>query len=108
MTDRGGEADLEKVRTVPVGQRPNKVRGQDFARPPGRDRSFLAFMDSLPKILQARSFWLWRTPVAGRPARPPVVCMLGGHIVKTGVGPGAHRPGGARRGHAPGEQRRRR
>jgi hypothetical protein len=88
MTDRGGEADLEKVRTVPVGQRPNKVRGQDFARPPGRDRSFLAFMDSLPKILQARSFLAVADAVADAARRGrPVVCMLGGHIVKTGVGP---------------------
>jgi hypothetical protein len=88
MTGRDGEVDLARVRTVPVGDRPNKVRAEDFATPPGPDTSFLAFLDSLPQILQARSFLAVVDAIA-RAARDgrPVVCMMGGHIVKTGVGP---------------------
>ncbi|NIP58009.1 MAG: hypothetical protein GWM90_20835 [Gemmatimonadetes bacterium] len=84
----GVEADLSKLRTVPVGERPNKVRAGDFARPPGSDLSFRAFLDSLPDILEARSFNAVVDAIvaAARDGRP-VVCMMGGHIVKTGVGP---------------------
>jgi hypothetical protein len=84
----GGEADLSRVRTVPVTARPNKVRGEDFARPPSDDDSFSAFLDSLPDILEARSFGAIVDAIvdAARAGRG-VVCMMGGHIVKTGVGP---------------------
>ena len=50
------EADFSRVRTVPVTERPNKVRAEDFARPPSGDSSFHAFFHSLPDILEARSF----------------------------------------------------
>ena len=83
------EADLSRLRTVPVADRPNKVRAEDFARPPAPDdRSFLAFLDSLPDILEARSFLATVDAIVGaaRDGRA-VLCMMGGHIVKTGVGP---------------------
>ena len=84
-----GEADLSRVRTVPVAARPNKVRAEDFARPPaGEDRSFCAFLESLPDILEARSFTAIVEAIvtAAREGRG-VLCMMGGHIIKTGVGP---------------------
>jgi hypothetical protein len=88
MTEEHREIDLARVRTVPVAGRPNKVRSEDFARPPGDDTSFLAFLDSLPQILQARSLLAVIDAMADAArARRPVVCMMGGHIVKTGVGP---------------------
>jgi hypothetical protein len=82
------EADFERIRTVPVGQRPNKVRAEDFARPPAAGAGFRDFLDGLPDILEARSFLAVVEAVAdaARNGRP-VVCMMGGHIVKTGVGP---------------------
>jgi hypothetical protein len=88
MSGPDGEIDLAKVRTVPVGDRPNKVTAEAFATPPGPDPSFRDFLDSLPRILQARSF-LAVVDAVVRAARDrrPVVCMMGGHIVKTGVGP---------------------
>ncbi|MBW3554128.1 MAG: hypothetical protein KY466_11485, partial [Gemmatimonadetes bacterium] len=84
-----GEADLSRVRTVPVADRPNKVRAEDFARPPTPDdRSFRAFLDSLPDILEARSFTaIVDAMVAAARDGRGVLCMMGGHIVKTGVGP---------------------
>ena len=86
--DPAREIDLSRVRTVPVRERPNKVRAEDFARPPGDDHSFTAFLDSLPDILEARSFRAVVDAIvaANRDGRG-VVCMMGGHIVKTGVGP---------------------
>jgi len=85
---RPPEAELGRVRTIPVTARPNKVRAEDFARPPGADRSFRAFLDSLPAILEARSFLAVVDAIvsAAREGRA-VVCMLGGHVVKTGLAP---------------------
>lgn len=87
MTDPR-EADLSRIRTVPVGDRPNKVRAEDFAAPPPDAPSFADFLDSLPDILEARSFTAVVDAIvdAARNSRA-VVCMMGGHIVKTGVGP---------------------
>jgi hypothetical protein len=83
-----GEADLAKVRTIPVAVRPNKVDASDFAHPPGSDRSFAAFLTALPDVLVARDFRLVVRAIADAArARKGVVIMLGGHIVKTGLAP---------------------
>ena len=50
------EANLSAVRTVPIARRPNKVRAEEFATPPAGDRSFSAFLASLPDVLAARDF----------------------------------------------------
>ena len=50
------EADLSRVRTIPVATRPNKVRAEAFAAPPGADRSFAAFLRALPDSLKAHDF----------------------------------------------------
>ncbi|MCX5762542.1 MAG: hypothetical protein NTW72_13750 [Gemmatimonadetes bacterium] len=82
------EADLSKVRTVPVSVRPNKVRAQDFAVPPAEDRSFAAFVRSLPDVLKAQDFdRVVEAVVQARRAGRAVIVMLGGHVVKTGIGP---------------------
>ena len=85
---RPREADLSKVRTVPVTQRANKVASAAEAKPPAVDLSFRSFLNSLPDVLQAQSF---RSVVdaivrAARDQRP-VVVMLGGHVIKTGLAP---------------------
>ena len=85
---RKDEVDLAKVRTVPVVRRPNKVSAEEFAKPPGKDRSFHAFLSSLPDILVARDFRLLVDAIANAAQkRRAVVVMLGGHIVKTGLAP---------------------
>jgi len=82
------EADLGRVRTVPVATRRNKVEPSLLATPPAGDRSFRAFLDSLPDVLAARDL---RAVVAGvaRAARDRrgVVLLLGGHVIKVGLGP---------------------
>ncbi len=82
------ETNLSRVRTIPVASRPNKVRAEEFASPPGTDRSFAAFLNALPDVLVARDFIavVDAIAVAARNKRG-VVVMLGGHIVKTGLAP---------------------
>ena len=82
------EADLSRVRTVPIAVRPNKVDAREFATPPGADRSFAAFLGALPDILVARTFRrVVADVVAAARGGKGVVVMLGGHVVKTGIGP---------------------
>ena len=82
------EADLSKVRTVPIARRDNKVSARDLAQPPGDQRSFRAFLDALPNILEARSFnAVVDALVHATRNQRGVVCMLGGHVVKTGLAP---------------------
>jgi hypothetical protein len=83
------EADLSRVRTVPIERRPNKVRAEEFAKPPaGSGHSFAEFLDSLPDVLVARDFArVVDAVVAAVRAGRGVVVMLGGHVVKTGCAP---------------------
>jgi hypothetical protein len=84
----GREADLSKVRTVPISGRRNKVDPALIAAPPGTDRSFAAFLAALPDQLAARDL---RTIIAhlaaAHGARKGVVLLLGGHVIKVGLGP---------------------
>jgi hypothetical protein len=82
------EADLGAIRTIPVARRPNKVRAEEFAHPPANDRSFAAFLASLPDVLVARDFRrVVHAIVAAARRERGVIVMLGGHIVKTGLAP---------------------
>ncbi len=82
------ELDSTRIRTVPVSRRPNKVVAGDFAKAPGAHRSFAAFLDSLPHILEARSFLAVADAMANAARNQRgVLCMIGGHIVKTGLAP---------------------
>jgi len=85
------EADLSRVRTVPVGDRPNKVHAEMFAAPPPEtsgERTFAAFARSLPRVLQSEALVQVADAVAGAAsAGRAVVWMLGGHVVKTGLSP---------------------
>ena len=82
------EADLGRVRTVPVAARRNKVDPSLLAAPPAGDQSFRAFLASLPDVLAARDL---RAVTAGvvRAARQRrgVVLLVGGHVIKVGLGP---------------------
>ena len=87
MPDRG-EADLSAIRTIPIARRPNKVRAEEFASPPGGDHSFGAFLRALPDVLVARDFLaVVNAIVAAYRRQRGVIVMLGGHVVKTGLAP---------------------
>ena len=83
-----GEADVSRIRTVPFRGRENKVDASGMATPPGTDRSFHAFLNSLPNLLAARDLRAIIQHLAGAArSRKGVVLLLGGHVVKTGLGP---------------------
>jgi len=64
------------------------VAAAEFASPPGKDRSFSAFLKSLPDVLVARDFLRVVSAIASAKSNGrAVVVMLGGHIVKTGLAP---------------------
>ena len=82
------EADLSRLTTVPVARRANKVDRHLLAAPPGPDRSFSAFLLSLPDILAARDLrQIIQNVAAAQRDGHAVVLLLGGHIVKVGLGP---------------------
>ncbi|MBW8772598.1 MAG: hypothetical protein JF590_04810 [Gemmatimonadetes bacterium] len=84
----GREADLSKVRTIPISGRRNKVDPALIAAPPAADRSFAAFLASLPDQLAARDL---RVIIAhlgeAHRTKKGVVLLLGGHVIKVGLGP---------------------
>ena len=82
------EADLSRVTTVPVAGRRNKVDPELLASPPGSNRSFTAFLDSLPDVLAARDLrQVIAAVVAAKRAGRGVILLLGGHVIKVGLGP---------------------
>jgi len=86
MTDYR-EADFSRLKTVPVSQRRNKVDPSLLATPPGKDRSFAAFWDGLPSILAARDLRFVVDQIAAAAGKRGVLAMLGGHVIKVGLGP---------------------
>ena len=82
------EPDFRRIRTVAIGARPNKVDRTLLARAPGDDRSFHAFLDSLPHVLAADHLRTVAAAIASadREGRG-VVLLVGGHVIKVGLGP---------------------
>ena len=82
------EADLSRLTTIPVAGRHNKVEQRLLAAPPGTDRSFSAFLTSLPDVLAARELHQVIGAVAtSRRDGRGMILLLGGHVVKVGLGP---------------------
>lgn len=81
------EADLTALRTVPFAGRQNKVNPALLATPPGPDTSFGTFLASLPDVLAARDLRMVIAHVTSAHRRRGVVVMMGGHVIKTGLGP---------------------
>jgi hypothetical protein len=82
------EADLSQVTTVPVAVRRNKVDPHLLASAPAADRSFAAFLASLPDVLAARELRQVIDAVASAKNKGRgVILLLGGHIIKVGLGP---------------------
>ncbi len=86
MTDYR-EADFARLKTVPIARRSNKVDPSLLAHPPGPDRSFAAFWNALPAILAAQDVRHVVDAVAAAAGKRGVVAMLGGHVIKVGLGP---------------------
>ena len=86
MTDYP-EADFARLKTVPIAARPNRVDPSLLARAPGRDQSFAAFWESLPDVLAVKDLRYVAEQIAAAAGRRAVVAMLGGHVIKVGLGP---------------------
>ena len=82
------EADFSHLKTVPIAKRPNKVDASLLAHPPrSTDRSFDAFLDALPSILAAQDLRFVIDRIVAATGKRGVVAMLGGHVIKVGLGP---------------------
>ncbi|MFN2571036.1 MAG: hypothetical protein ABR537_05410 [Gemmatimonadales bacterium] len=87
MTDYR-EADFSRLKTIPVANRPNKVEPSLLAHPPhASDRSFNAFLGALPSILAAQDLRYVVEQIVAAAGTRAIVAMLGGHIIKVGLGP---------------------
>jgi hypothetical protein len=81
------EADLSRLVTGSVADRPTRVKVEDFARPLD-PKAARAVLDSLPHQLAADALReVVERVVAARRAGRPVLAMCGGHVVKVGVSP---------------------
>ena len=79
---------LAQVGTYPLSSRPSKVAIKDFAAPITESASLRDYLASLPNILAVQSL----RDLAGRMRRArdlhkPIIWGIGGHVVKTGLGP---------------------
>jgi hypothetical protein len=80
------EIDLSRARTIPVAERPTKVRVEQFAPAPDPLAPQGAFDRFLPDILAGASLraliGAWNEAIH---RKRPVLAMMGGHVIKTGV-----------------------
>jgi hypothetical protein len=79
---------LDEVRTYPLSSRPSKVSLDDFAEPVQADSLLKDFLASLPNILAVQSLReLAARMRRARETQKPIIWGMGGHVVKTGLGP---------------------
>lgn len=79
---------LAQVSTYPLASRPSKVTVEDFATPVSAASSLRHYLASLPNILAVQNL----RELASRMRRArtlgkPIIWGIGGHVVKTGLGP---------------------
>jgi len=76
------------IATYPLASRKSKVTVADFAKPPAPNSSLKLFLDSLPKILAVNDLRdLLAAIHAAKRARKAILWGIGGHVIKTGLGP---------------------
>jgi hypothetical protein len=80
---------LGEVATYPLASRKSKVSIADFAESATKSRASLTnFLDSLPNILAAQDFRALLSAIhAAKRTRKPILWGIGGHVIKTGLGP---------------------
>ncbi|MDA1191522.1 MAG: hypothetical protein O3A46_07550 [Candidatus Poribacteria bacterium] len=79
--------DFQKIRTIPLESRENKVRRDDLARPIRAGMTLSEFVGALPNQLVADGFreFIGRVAEAKRNGGL-LIAMYGGHVVKVGLG----------------------
>jgi hypothetical protein len=82
------EFPLDDVRTYPLASRASKVDLSQFRQPYRPGGSMADWLASLPSILAAEDLRAVAAAIRAAHARPaPVLWGLGGHVIKTGLGP---------------------
>jgi hypothetical protein len=80
--------DLSDIKTYPLDARRSKAHVSNFAKSSAPGASIGSFVDSLPNILAAGDLKaIAGTIAAARRSRGGILWGLGGHVIKTGVGP---------------------
>jgi len=83
-----GPLNLGEIATYPLASRKSKVSVADFARPPAANSSLTRWLDTLPDILAAQDLRALLAAIhAAKRARRALLWGLGGHVIKTGLGP---------------------
>lgn len=79
---------LDKVSTYPLASRQSKVTVANFATPVTEDSSLKDYLASLPNILAVQTLRdLAAQIIRARKLGKPIIWGLGGHVIKTGLGP---------------------
>ena len=77
-----------EIETYPLASRKSKVTVTDFAKPPAANSSLETFLGSLPNFLAASDLRdLLAAIHAAKRARRAILWGMGGHVIKTGLGP---------------------
>src|SRR6516225_9278887 len=79
---------LGDIATYPLASRKSKVTVADFAKSPAPNSTIRKFLDSLPDFLAANDLRdLLAAIHAAKRARKAILWGMGGHVIKTGLGP---------------------
>jgi len=79
---------LDQVSTYPLASRQSKVTVSDFATPVTESASLNHFLASLPNILAVQTLRELATQIRrARNLHKPIIWGIGGHVIKTGLGP---------------------
>ena len=88
MTFPYEESDLADIRTYPLESRKSKARVDDFARPSPSAAGIGAFVATLPDILAGGDIKaVVEAIVEAKRNDGGIVWGIGGHVIKTGLGP---------------------
>jgi hypothetical protein len=80
--------NLDEVSTYPLASRQSKVTVADFATPITENSSLDQFLTSLPNILAVQALRELATQIRrARDLSKPIIWGIGGHVIKTGLGP---------------------
>ena len=80
--------DLKGIKPIPIAERTNKVRVEDFARAPKPGASFSDFLSSLPNVSVGRDFVEFVEHIVRAAAAHRTIAIgIGGHVVKCGLSP---------------------
>lgn len=79
---------LDEVSTYPLASRASKVTVADFATPITEDSSLAQYLASLPNILAVQALRELAAQIRrARDLNKPIIWGIGGHVIKTGLGP---------------------